>query len=127
MIALTNLALGYTVAAQLGFGPKSAELLTLAAAQDASEQPTFAILGGNVDEIPLSELPPSQPVEDSVEPGQGDVPNETAAESPDSQIDLTNEGVPAEVQDFASSSVEEPVQDADDNVDNDMDDSKRTE
>ena len=76
LIALTNLALGYAVAAQFGLGWKPACETEAALAKEAANLPSFAILGSGAQETPLDQLPAAKPVEPTTEESSGDVPND---------------------------------------------------
>ena len=77
LIAVTNLALGYAVATQFGFGPKP-----LAGSEAARALPTFSIQAGEGDETPIDELPPAEPLPETTpvdEPPASEVAAEAAA------------------------------------------------
>ena len=117
MITLTNLGLGYAVATHFGYGPKSAAQLDVALAQTQGEQPSFAILGGSVDETPLSELPPATPIQ-VAQPTETEDPTPPA---PNDSLESATDEVPSEVNDFTALG---GVITADD-IDNDSDDHSR--
>ena len=109
LIAVTNLALGYAVATQFGFGPKP-----LAGSEAARALPTFSIQAGEGDETPIDELPPAEPLPETNpgdEPPAGEVAAEVAATATSS--DTNDDEVDAPI---ASEKMKRPEATSEDDV-----------